>query len=100
MQDTKECIIPPEALTDPKRRELLRAWVAHQNLHVSIFIPDDWGAKPAHWGIAFTDIIRHLADAYQKQHGIAPEETIRQIREMIDTEFASPTSGVTGDFVE
>jgi hypothetical protein len=99
MQDTRECIIPPEVFSDPKRREILRAWVANQGLHASIWIPDDW-AKPANWGIALTDIMRHLADAYQKSHGIAPEETIRQIRETIAAELASPTSDTSGDFVE
>ena len=50
--------------------------------------------------ILYVHDIPRVAAFYQKQHGIAPEETIRQIREMIDTEFASPTSDVTGDFVE
>ena len=94
-----ECVIPPEALTDPNCREILRAWVAHQDLHVSLWIPDEW-EDPGHWGVALTDVMRHLADAYQKSQGVAPQVTIARIREMIAAELSSPTDTPTGDFVE
>ncbi len=69
MNANRECIIPKEALDDPKSRELLRAWVAHQALHVSLFIPDEW-EDPGHWGVALADVIRHLADAYHQSQGV------------------------------
>ncbi|SRR5579862_2123443 len=99
MSDSKECQIPPEALTDPKRRELLRAWVANGSLHVSLFIPDAW-PEPRRWGVVLSDVMRHIADAYRKQHGIEVGETIRQIQERIVAELDSKTRGVSGDFVE
>ena len=37
-----ECAIPSEATTDPNSREVLRAWVANEGLHVSLWIPDAW----------------------------------------------------------
>ncbi len=70
-----ECAIPPEAITDPNGTEVLRAWVANEGLHVSLWIPDAWD-DPGHWGVALTDVMRHLADAYQKSHGVAPQVTI------------------------
>ena len=94
-----ECVIPKEALADPNSREILRAWVANEGLHVSLFIADEW-QDPGHWGIVLTDVLRHLADAYQKSYGDDPKATIARIRQMIDAELESPTNKTTGDFVE
>ena len=99
MSDSRECQIPPEALTDPNRRELLRAWVANGELHASLFIPDDW-PEPGHWGVVLSDVMRHVADAYRKERGIAVGETICQIQEQIVIELDSKTRGVSGDFVD
>ena len=99
MSDSRECQIPPEALTDSNRRELLRAWVANGSLHCSLCIPDDW-PEPEHWGVVLSDVMRHVADAYQKQHGIEFGETIRQIQEQIAVQLDSQTRDVGGDFVE
>jgi len=99
MAKKNECIIPKEALADPNSREVLRAWVANQGLHVSLLIPDAW-SDPGHWGIMLTDVMRHLADAYHKSQGVQPEVTIGRIREMIEAELASPTDTPTGDFTE
>lgn len=99
MKDSNECVIPATALEDPNRREILRAWVANKSLHVSLNIPNDW-KDPFCWGIALTDVMRHLSDAYQKAHGISHEETIRRIQDGISAELSSPTSEATGDFVE
>ncbi|HWX23200.1 MAG TPA: DUF5076 domain-containing protein [Candidatus Binatia bacterium] len=99
MSKKDECIIPEEALTDPNSRELLRAWVANEALHVSLFIPDEW-EDPGHWGVALADVTRHLADAYHKSQGVDPKQTIRRIQEMIAAELAAPTDDLTGGFVE
>src|SRR5512133_1711499 len=94
-----ECPIPPEAITDPNGGEILRAWVAHEALHVSLRIPDEW-EDPGHWGVALADVMRHLADAYQKSQGVAPQVTIARIQEMIAAELASPTDKPTGGFID
>jgi hypothetical protein len=94
-----ECIVPKEASADPNSREVLRAWVANGGLHVSLWIPDAWD-DPGHWGIMLTDVMRHLADAYQKNQGVDPKLTMARIREMIDAELKSPTGRPTGDFVK
>ncbi len=99
MAKKNECVIPQEALADPNSREVLRAWVANQGLHVSLWIPDAWD-DPGHWGIALTDVMRHLADAYQQSQGADPKVTIARIQEMIAAELSSPTDTPTGGFVE
>ena len=99
MSKKDECIIPEEALSDPNSREVLRAWVANEGLHVSLFIPDAW-EDPGHWGIVLADVIRHLADGYQKGQGVDPKLTIARIQEMMSAELGSPTDTPTGGFVE
>src|SRR5258708_7020378 len=99
MSKKHECIIPKEAFADPNSREILRAWVANEALHVSLLIPDEW-EDPGHWGIALTDVMRYLADAYQQSQGVDPQQTIKRIQEMIAPELASPTDTPTGGFVE
>jgi len=99
MAKRKECVIPKEALADPDSREVFRAWIANEGLHVSLWIPDAW-EDPGHWGVILTDVMRHLADAYRQSQGVDPQVTIARIREMIEAELASPTDTPTGGFTE
>jgi len=99
MSERRECIIPKEALNDPKSRELLRAWVANQALHVSLSIPDEW-QDAGHWGIALADVTRHLADAYHKSEGIDPKLTIQRIQEVLVAELVETRDDLSGGFVE
>jgi len=99
MNAKRECIIPKEALDDPKSRELIRAWVANEALHVSLFIPDEW-EDPGHWGVAPADVTRHLADAYHSSQGLDPKLTIQRIQQALAAELADPTDTLTGGFVE
>ncbi len=99
MSDSKECTIPPEVFSDPNRIEVLRAWVANGSLHASLKIPDDW-PEPYHWGVVLSDVMRHLADAYKRHHGIEVGETVRQIQEEIAVQLDSQTRDVSGDFIE
>ena len=99
MSKKDECIIPKEALADRNSREILRAWVASEALHVSLFVPDAW-EDPGHWGVALADVTRHLADAYHKSQGVEPKVAIQRIQEMMAAELAAPTDTPTGGFVE
>ena len=99
MSEKRECIIPKEALDDPKSRELIRAWVANEALHVSLFIPDEW-EDPGHWGVALADVTRHLAGAYHSSQGLDPKLTIQRIQQALAAELADPTDTLTGGFVD
>ena len=92
-----ELIIPPKAADDSRAWEILRVWIAHRKLHVSI--KPSWDETAA-WGLAIMDIIRHLADAYHKSHGIDPTETTARIVAMVRAEFEHPTDTPKGDFFE
>lgn len=99
MSKKDECIIPKEALDDPKSRGILRAWVANEALHLSLFIPDVW-EDPGHWGVALADVTRHLADAYHQSQGVDPKLTVQRIQEALAAELDNPTDTLTGGFVE
>jgi hypothetical protein len=93
-----ELIIPPNAQEDPNSFEIIRCWVASNALHVSLK-PGTW-EDPGAWGIALADVIRHLADAYNKSHGRDKAETVRRILSLQMAEFNSPTDDPSGNFIE
>ena len=99
-QQKREAIIPPAAIADPTSCEILRAWVANQTLDVSLVIPGEWGKNPEYWGIVLADLMHHLANAYHKDSGLDPAETIQRIHELMATELSSRSASTYGDFIQ
>jgi len=96
----KELLIPPKALSDPKSREMLRGWVAHEGLHCSLNV-GTWGDRESMaWGILLSDAARHVADALFKEKGTKQSETLREIRTAFNNELDGPTSETEGEFVQ
>lgn len=95
---SRELLIPPAALDDPKSGELLRAWIANHGLHctLNVHVWDDAG----NWGIMLADVARHVANAKHDLDGSDRHEIVRRIRELFDAELDSPTDKPSGDFVE
>jgi len=94
-----ELVVPPAARADASSREMLRAWIADGGLHCTLSI-GAWGDKETiGWGILLTDVVRHVADALQKQDGLNPEDTIKQIRAVFNKELDEPTAEAKGGFV-
>jgi hypothetical protein len=94
-----ELPIPQAARTDPRSREMVRAWAAENGLQCSLWIVSDPNQELVLWGILLSDIVRHVADALLKQHQLDPEQSIREIRAHFDYEFDNPTGKTNGDFV-
>jgi hypothetical protein len=89
--------IPPATKSDNKAREVLRAWVANNDLHCSMEI-GCWGDHEAQaWGVLLTDVVRHVANAMAEK-GHEKEDTIREIRRVFDAELDSATAHVSGNF--
>ena len=97
---SRELSIPPDATGDGGPCELVRAWVAHQDLHCSLNV-DAWPADqaPVAWGILLSDIARHVADAFQTNHGLSKKETIAKIKDVFGSELDDPTAETEGHFV-
>ena len=94
--DQREIPIPPRALEDPDSRELVRAWVANNALHVSLSV-GNWGDDEAiGWGVRLSDIARHVADALEEQDLAEPEQVLARIREVFNKEMDTPTAETDG----
>ena len=85
----RELIVPAEALEDEKATEVLRAWIAHEQLYC-VLKPegfDDVGA----WGILLADVARHIANGLAEARGLDEGESLQRIRESFEAEFEQPT---------
>lgn len=90
--------IPPTATTDPKAIELLRAWAAHGQQHVSI-ATNVW-QDPGNWGIMLVDLAKHIASAYEQTTGADRTVTLARIRALFDAEWAHATDRPTGELLD
>jgi hypothetical protein len=81
---------------------MIRVWVAKEGLHTAIRIGfwQDRGINEADaWGILLADVVRHVANAHDEEHGRDPRGTIIAVREAFDREMSKPTTEVRGSFV-
>jgi len=46
---------------------------------------------PAAWGIMLSDLMHHIADAYQRERRLDPVTTLARIKAGLDAELSSPT---------
>src|SRR4051794_27808233 len=68
----KSLPLPPAAKSDPQALEMIRVWVAKEGLHTTLRIGSwhDQGMDEADaWGIPFSDVIRHVAEAHEEASG-------------------------------
>jgi Domain of unknown function (DUF5076) len=89
-----ELLIPPIAEADPNAVEVVRVWVAKGGQHVSINV-GAW-PEPEAWGIVLADLASHLANAYEQEAGLKPEETMRKITDLLLAELRNPTDTARG----
>lgn len=80
-----ELEIPDGVVGDAKAFELVRAWVADGELHVSLQM-GGWD-DPAAWGTVLADLARHVARFYEAQKRLDPEETMERVRSAMDAEL-------------
>ena len=90
---------PPAIRGDRNAAELLRAWVAHGDLHV-VLRHDAFGPDAGAWGVALVDLARHVANAFQQSAGVDPQVVLERIRHVFDAEWAKPTDDPTGSVAQ
>lgn len=93
MAESDQLLIPDAAKQDPKSFELLRVWVANKGQHVSLRA-GVW-KDPAAWGIMLSDLMQHIANAYQDE-GLDRIKTLHRIKAGLDAELAQPTHRPAG----
>jgi hypothetical protein len=90
--------IPPGVTADEKAFELVRAWVAQGDLHVSLQM-GGWD-DPTAWGVVLADLVRHVARFYQEQKQLNPEATITRVRDAMDAELDGEETEEEDDLVQ
>ena len=80
---------------------MLSAWIAEQGLHcvMKVGMWDATGAdEPRAWGVLLADVVRHIADAHQKEFGRDHEEVVAEIVASLERELDEPSSSRSGGF--
>jgi hypothetical protein len=99
-KERKSLPVPSPAKRDPNSVEMIRGWIAEDELHVALNIglwEDNGKNEPDAWGLLLSDVVRHIAHAHEKQYGRDPRETIIAVRDALERGLAESRS-VTGRF--
>jgi hypothetical protein len=80
--------LPTPPAGDHPTIEVLRVWIAKQELQCSLQV--DVLPDPADWGLLLADVARHIARAVEEVDGKSAEETLAQIRGGFEKELDKP----------
>jgi hypothetical protein len=81
---------------------MIRVRLANEQQHIVLNIGfwEERGAdERAAWGIVPADMVQHIANAHQAEHGHDPRKSITKIRATFEAEMGSATSGRLGGFL-
>ena len=81
-----ELPIPPPVQGDPKATEMVRAWLAHDRLNVSMRLGmwQDAGIDECEgWGVILSDLLRYAANGLSQQYGWGLEDTVKAIHDSL-----------------
>ena len=102
----RELRIPIEVGGDEKATEMMRIWLAHDELHVSLLLgmwedAEDCDVDERNaWGELLADTIRHIANGMEQSHRWDKKETIAQITRSLLKHTDLPRGTITGGYVE
>ena len=97
---------PPESDSDPKATEMLRAWIAHNDLHVSLLLGMWQDAAESEvderqaWGELLGDLVQHIANGLAQSHGWEKEDTILRVAAAFQDRIMRPVGDPTGEYVD
>lgn len=96
--------IPAATKGDERATEMIRVWLAHSDLHVSLNLgmwhdAEDSGVDEREaWGFLLADLTRHIANGMMQQYGWDYDATRDRIRGSFLQNFDDKTGNVTGTF--
>jgi predicted secreted Zn-dependent protease len=102
----RELSIPHGTADDDRATEMIRVWLAHENLHVSLLLgmwedaEDSDVDERAAWGELLSDVIKHIANGLNDSHGWDKVDTATRIRDALLENLKNPDGVVTGEYVE
>lgn len=95
--------IPPAARRDTASVEMLRVWLAEEQLHCSLKIGmyrDGMGIdEELAWGTILADAARHISRALHPEGEQAEAAALQKILCSFNDEVAAPSSDTNGGFV-
>ena len=97
---------PPEISGDEHATEMIRVWLAHNQLHVSMLLGMWEDAEESEvderdaWGELLSDLTRHIANGMMKEHGWDYDSTRQRIKEAFLKNFDDKSRTIEGDFSE
>jgi len=95
---------PPEITGDEKATEMIRVWIAHNQLHVSMLLgmwqdaPESQVDEREAWGELLSDLTKHIANGMMKEYGWDYDSTRHRIRAAFLKNFDDKSKTVEGDF--
>lgn len=96
---------PPQEISgDENATEMIRVWIAHEQLHVSMLLgawedaeDSDIDERDA-WGELLADLTRHIANGMMKEYGWDYDTTRDRIRASFLRHFDDKSRNIEGDF--
>ena len=91
---------------DNDATEMIRIWLAHQDLQISLLLgmwedADDTDVdERAAWGELLSDTIKHIANGMHQSHGFDKVETATAIRDALLANLKRTDGVVTGAYVD
>jgi hypothetical protein len=102
----RELIQPPEIAGDEDATEMIRVWLAHNALHVSMLLGMWQDAEESEiderdaWGELLCDLTKHIANGMMKEYGWDYDATRDRIRAAFLKNFDDKSGKIEGDFAE
>lgn len=97
---------PPEIEGDERATEMIRVWLAHHELHVSMLLgmwedaEDSQIDERKAWGHLLADLTRHIANGLNQSHGWAVRPTMQWIRQEYLENLADDLHSVEGKYLD
>jgi hypothetical protein len=97
---------PPEIAGDDRATEMIRVWLAHRELHVSVLLGMWEDADECEiderkaWGHLRADLTRHIANGLRQSHGWAEKSTIAWIRQEFLENLTDDTHAIEGKYID
>ena len=102
----RELRIPPDTKGDPNATEMIRVWLAHDDVHLSLFLgmwqdaADSVVDERDAWGTMLADITHHIARGLNDSHAFQEADTVRRIRESYLAALDAKDKQRTGGYVD
>jgi predicted secreted Zn-dependent protease len=99
-------VIPPETDGDEQATEMIRVWLAHSDVHVSLLLgmwedaeDCDVDEREA-WGNLLADVARHIANGMNQSHGWSQLETLKKVKQAFLENMELQERRIEGTYLE